>query len=102
MHPVVSRVFVDDIGINLVYTAGTALYRWPEIANVSVQAWLLPPENQRFVELDISHVSGEFVTASELFEGFYEAVAAVAAQAGARLPDLSTLDPSDGVVQIYP
>ncbi|MGW4502392.1 PH domain-containing protein [Micromonospora sp. NPDC004336] len=98
----VGRVFVDDIGINVVYTAGTALYRWPEIAEVSVQAWLLPPENQRFVELDISHVSGEFVTDSELFEGFYEAVAAVAARAGARPPDLSTLEPSDGVVQIYP
>ena len=98
----VSQVFVDDIGINLVYTAGKALYRWSEIANVSVQAWLLPPDNQRLVELDISHVSGEFVTTNELFEGFYEAVAAIAAQAGARLPDLSTLDPSDGVVQIYP
>ncbi|MBF5034035.1 PH domain-containing protein [Micromonospora sp. ANENR4] len=98
----VSQVFVDDIGINLVYTAGTVLYRWPEIANVSVQAWLLPPENQRFVELDITHVCGEFVTTNERFEGFYEAVAAVAAQAGAPLPDLSTLDPSDGVVQVYP
>ncbi|MFG1867509.1 hypothetical protein [Micromonospora arborensis] len=98
----VSRVFVDDIGISLAQAAGTALYRWPEIAEVSVQAWLLPPENQRFVELDISHVSGDFVTANELFEGFYDAVAAIAAQAGARLPDLAALDPSDGVVQIYP
>ncbi|WP_146247350.1 hypothetical protein [Micromonospora arborensis] len=97
-----SRMFVDDIGISLAEVAGTVLHRWPEIAEVSVQAWLLPPENQRFVEMDISHVSGDFVTADELFEGFYDAVTAVAAQAGARLPDLSALDPSDGVVQIYP
>ncbi|MGI5523988.1 hypothetical protein ACQEUX_24065 [Micromonospora sp. CA-259024] len=97
-----SRVFVDDVGISLVYPNGTAQYLWPEIADVTVQASLPPPGDQRLVEIDISHVSGEFTTASELFDGFYESVAAVAARSGVRLPDLATLEPSDGVVQIYP
>ncbi|GLY24279.1 hypothetical protein [Micromonospora sp. NBRC 101691] len=96
------RVFVDDIGVSVVHSAGTTQCPWPEMGDVTVQASLLPPHDQRLVELDISHVSGEFMTVTDQFEGFHEAVAAVAARSGARLPDLATLGPSDGVVHLYP
>ena len=96
------RMFVDDIGISLVYSHGTMRYPWPEIASVDVWAWLLPPLGQRLVEIDISHVSGESTCANEMLDGFFEAAAAIATRSGARLPDLTVLDPSDGVIQIYP
>ncbi|GII57493.1 hypothetical protein Pth03_58820 [Planotetraspora thailandica] len=95
------RVFADDVGIWEVHPNGTTGFPWPEITSVSVYASLFPPDDQRVVGMDVSHVSGEYMDIVEMIEGFRQAVLAVAARSGCDVPDLSAMQPSDGFVEIY-
>ncbi|MEU7713186.1 hypothetical protein ACGF5H_28715 [Micromonospora chalcea] len=95
------RVSVDDLGIWVTLPNGTIGLPWVEVTDVAVYASVLPPDDQRIVWMDATHVSGEFVEISNLAEGFHEAVTAVISRSGHDPLDLSRLQPSDPPVEIY-
>ena len=79
---------------------GTVTYPWSEVTAVAVHASLLPPDDQRMVGMDISHVSGEYLDVSDWSTGSTRR-GRLAARSGFELPDLSVLQPTDGFVEIY-
>ncbi|MFG3603764.1 hypothetical protein [Micromonospora chersina] len=95
------RVSVDNLGIWVMQPNGTTGLPWVEVTSVAVYASLLPPDGQRIVWMDATHVSGEFVEINNMTEGFDEAVAAVISRSGRGPLDLSRLQPSDPPVEIY-
>ncbi|MEU4779644.1 hypothetical protein [Micromonospora sp. NPDC023633] len=95
------RVSVDDLGIWIMHPHGAVGLPWAEVTSVSVYASVVPPDDQRIVWMDATHVSGEFVEINNMSEGFNEAVAAVISRSGRGPLDLSRLQPSDGHVEIY-
>ncbi|MEH0938661.1 hypothetical protein [Micromonospora psammae] len=95
------RVSVDDLGIWVTHPNGTTGLPWVEVASVAVYASLIPPDDQRIVWMDATHVSGEFVEINNMTEGFNDAVAAVISRSGRGPLDLSRLHPSDSPAEIY-
>jgi hypothetical protein len=95
------RVSVDDLGIWVMRPNGTTGLPWVEVTSIAVYASVLPPDDQRIVWMDATHVSGEFVEINNMTEGFHEAVAAVISRSGRDPLDPSHLQPSDPPVEIY-
>ena len=71
---------------------------WDEISAISIGVLSLPPDGERRISLEIDLIWGEYLEVGQNAEGFAEAVARIAARAGAAPPDLSTLD---GVVTLW-
>ncbi|WP_328993661.1 hypothetical protein OG394_04850 [Kribbella sp. NBC_01245] len=97
-----ARVVADENGIWTTESGGTHGFSWPEIAGAGVYVLEVPPNDQRVLTVEIDHVSGEFLTITGDFDGFAEAVAAVAARMGCVTPNLAALTPADDVVQVRP
>ncbi|WP_406040048.1 hypothetical protein OG799_30350 [Micromonospora sp. NBC_00898] len=95
------RIFVDRYGIWTEGVHGVVGYAWAEITDVGVCVLVLPPDDQRFLYLDVNHSSGEFLELNENLDGFPDAVRAVTARAGRPAPELAEFRASDGCVEIY-
>ncbi|SCG52789.1 hypothetical protein GA0070613_2203 [Micromonospora inositola] len=97
---VTDRVFVDGNGIWIEGVHGVVGYPWAEIMDVGMCVLALPPDDQPFLYLDVSHSSGEFLELNEDLDGFPEAVRAVAERAGRPVPELDELRRAGGCVEI--
>jgi hypothetical protein len=91
------RIVVDDDGIEVIRAAQgrtpawTTAFPWEEIHSVAVMVSELP-DGERWVELDVSLIYGEFTTISARADGFADAVTDLARLGGVPVPDLATLD----------
>ncbi|MEH0934379.1 hypothetical protein [Micromonospora psammae] len=95
------RIVVDENGIWTEGGHGVVGCPWTEITDVGVCVLVLPPDDQKFLYLDVSHSSGEFLELNEDLDGFPEAVRAVAARAGRPVPEFDEFRASAGCVEIY-
>ncbi|MER7334581.1 MULTISPECIES: hypothetical protein [unclassified Micromonospora] len=93
------RVVVDEVGIRTEDDRHTSGWPWSEIQHVSVAA--LPIEEHRFLYLEVTHVSGEFMEVGETVDGFREAVRVISTRGGRAAPDLDALRPSDPMLEIW-
>ncbi|WP_203703787.1 hypothetical protein [Asanoa iriomotensis] len=73
---------------------------WDEIDGVSLSAMLLPPDGERWVDLTVDVISGEYVEVHEDAEGFTDAVRKLCRLSGLPVPDSAALT-TDGLV-IWP